>query len=187
VERLPAGEVRTGPAYEADRLSDRARLSAAAGERRLALGTDLVLVFETRETVRMALEELLRAERIDDGERVAGETAAFAALLGEEHELAATLYVDVADPVALAERLTELAGVDQAVSLEVGGRRTVARPDPGDSGSGAFHLLFALDSDQRAALLAELPASIRVEHPACRATATVSASQVLAISAELKR
>jgi hypothetical protein len=187
VEHFAADEVRTGPAYEAHRLSDRARLSAAAADRRVALGADLVLVFETPETVRVALEELLRTERVDDGERIAGETAAFAALLGDENELAATLYVDVADPVALAERLIELTGVEQAVSLEVGGRRTMARPDSGDGGSGAFHLLFALDPDQRAALRAELPASIRVEHPACRATATLSASQGRAIGAELER
>jgi Protein of unknown function (DUF3501) len=187
VDRLPAGEVRVGPAYEADRLSDRARLSAVADERRVGLGADLVLVFETPETVRMALEELLRTERVDDGERVADETTAFAALLGDEHDVAATLYVDVADPVALAERLTELAGAERAVSLEVGGRRVVARSDPGDSGSGAFHLLFALDDQQRAALRAGLPVSIRVEHTACRATATLGAGQALAIGTELDR
>jgi hypothetical protein len=187
MERLPVGEVRTGPAYEADRLADLARLSAAAGEHRVTLGADLVLVFETRQTVRTALEEQLRAERITDGERVAAETAAFAGLLGDEHELAATLYVDVADPVALADRLTELAGVEQAVFLEVGGHRAVGRSDPGDAGSGAFHLLFPVDADQRDALLAGLPASIRVEHSACRATATLSASQGVTIAADLKR
>ncbi len=187
MDRLPAGDVRIGPSYEGDRLSNRARLSASAGERRVALGTDLVLVFETRETVRMALEELLRSERVDDGERIADETAAFAALLGGDRELAATLYVDVADPAALADRLSELAGAEQAVSLEVGGRRAVARSDPGDSGSGAFHLAFLLDHDQCAALLSGLPASIRVEHPACRVTATLNADQGLAIGAELQR
>lgn len=187
MDRLPAGDVRVGSAYEADRLSDRARLSAAAEERRVALGADLVLVFETPETVRVALEELLRTERVDDSERVAGETAAFAALLGDEHHLPATLYVDVADPVALAERLTELAGVEQTVSLEVGGRRAIAVSDPGDSGSGAFHLTFALDDPQRAALRAGLPVSIRVDHRAVRATATLSAGHALAIGAEPDR
>jgi hypothetical protein len=187
MDRLPAGDVRIGAAYESERLSERARLAAAAAERRATLGEGLVLVFETRETVRMALEELLRAERVDDGERTAREAAAFAELLGDDHELAATLYVDVADPVALADRLGELAGVEQAVSLEVGGRRTEARSDPGDAGTGAFHLIFTLDDDQRDALLAGLPASIRVEHPACRATATLNAGQGLAIGADLTR
>ena len=153
----------------------------------MALGSDLVLVFETRETVRTALEEQLRSERVDDVERIAGEAAAFAELVGDENELVATLYVDVADPVALAERLGELAGVERAVALEVGGRRSVARSDPGDSGSGAFHLVFALDREQRDGLLGGLAVSLRVEHPACRAVATLGAGQARAIGADLTR
>jgi hypothetical protein len=187
MDRLGPGEVRTGASYEPGRLADLARLSAVAGERRVALAPDLVLVFETVDTVRLALEETLRTERVDDEAQAAGETAVFAALLGEADEVVATLYVDVADPVALAERLTELDGVERAVSLEVGGRRSTARSDPGDSGAGAFHLAFALDQGQRDALQAGLPSSIRVEHPACRAVATLPGGLGRAIGAQLTR
>ena len=187
MERFPVGDVRTGHEYEADRAATRARLAASAPQRRLALGDDLVLVFDSPETVRVALEEMLRAERTADDERVAAETAAFAALLGDGQELAATLFVDVTDPVALAERLAELSGVDETVSLEVAGRRVVARADAGDGGAGAFHLLFGLDAEQRAAVAAGTPATVRVDHPACRAAATLNAEQVIAIGAALRR
>lgn len=60
------GEVGTGPGYEAERAVTRARLASAAPHRRLDLGGDLVLVFETRETVRAALQERLRADRVTD-------------------------------------------------------------------------------------------------------------------------
>jgi Protein of unknown function (DUF3501) len=187
VERFPVSEVRTGPAYEGDRVAARARLAAAAASRTLPLGADLVLVFETTEMVRTALEESLRTERASDPERVADETAVFAALLGGDSDLAATLYVDVADPVALSERLSELGGVEDAVSLEVGGRRVHARADPGDSGAGAFHLLFELDGEQRTSLLGGAPTSVRVDHPACRAVASLNAGQLLALGADLRR
>lgn len=187
MKRLPADEVRTGAAYETDRVAELGGLAAAARDRRVALGDDLVLVFESRQTVRAALEELVRAERISDGERVAAEAAAFATLLGEEDHVVATLYLDVADPVALAERLAELAGVEETVSLEVGGQRALARSDPGDGGSGAFRLAFPLDERQRAGLVAGSPATVRVEHRACRALATLSDEQVRAIGAELRR
>lgn len=187
MERFPPGKVRTGPAYEADRVPARARLAAAAPPRRIALGADLVLVFEPAEVVRMALEESLRAERATDPERVATEAAAFAELLGGDQVLAATLYVDVADPVALADRLTELNGVESAVSLELAGRRLNGRADSGDSGTGAFHLLFDVDDEQRTSLLRGAPASVRVDHPACRAVATLNADQLLAIGADLPR
>jgi hypothetical protein len=151
------------------------------------LGADLVIVFETDESVRMALEESLRSERVTDGDRIDSERSAFARLLGDEAGLAATLYVDAADPVVLADRLTELTGVEDAVSLDVGGTRVAARSDRGDSGSGAFHLLFDLSGDQRAAWVTGAPASVRVDHPACRAVATLSAEQTQAIGVDLRR
>jgi Protein of unknown function (DUF3501) len=187
VDRFPASEARTGPAYEADRVPARAQLAAAAAPRRILLGADLVLVFETPDTVRTALEESLRAERATDPDRIRDETAAFAELLGGDGALAATLYVDVADPVALSERLSELGGVEEAVSLEVGGRRAKATADPGDGGIGAFHLLFELDGEQRTMLLGGAPVSVRLDHPAHRAVATLNADQVLAIGVDLRR
>jgi hypothetical protein len=186
VEPIPGAEVRTGPVYEVERGEARARLAATAEQRRVRLGADLVLVFETRESVRMALEELLRAERAGEGDRVEAETAAFAELLGGEHDLAATLYVDVADPVALAERLGELIGIEGAMYLDVAGRRTAARSDAGEAGCGAFHLIFALDADQRSSLGDGAAVSVGADHPACRLQATLSADQVLAIGTDLR-
>jgi Protein of unknown function (DUF3501) len=173
--------------YEADRAPTRARLAAAADERRISLGVDLVLVFETAETVRTALEESLRAERATEPDRVGAETAALAQLLGGEGALTATLYVDVADPVALSERLGELGGVEETVALEVAGRRVTATSAAGDGGTGAFHLVFELDGEQRAGLLGGAPGSVRVDHPAHRAVATLNADQLLAIGADLRR
>ncbi len=185
MERFPAGDVRTGPAYESERLAVRAELASSAEQRRVALGADLVLVFESRETVRLALAESLRAERTSDHERIASEAAAFSELMGGGHDLAATLYVDVADPVSLAERLGELSGVEDAMYLEVAGGRVAGRPNPADSGSGAFHLLFALDDRQRAALLGGAPVAAGVDHPGCRTATTLSADQGRAIGADL--
>ncbi len=187
MDRLHPDEVRTGAVYEAARLAERDRLASTAVLRRVALADDLALVFETSASVRMALEELLRSERVDDHDRTAAETAAFAELLGAPGDLAATLYVEVADPVELAERLGELAGVEDAVSIEVAGRRTTSRSDRGDAGSGAFHLLFALDDDQWSALRAGLAGVVRVDHPSCRAVATVSAELARALGADSAR
>ncbi len=54
-------------------------------------------------------------------------------------------------------------------------------------GPGAFHLVFALDEQQREGLLAELPVSVRVEHPTCHAVATLDPGQARAIGADLAR
>ena len=101
--------------------------------------------------------------------------------------LVATLYVDAADPVALADRLGELPGIAGSVSLSVEGGRVLARPEAADGTSGAFRLRFAIGSDQRAAVLGGAAVTAIVDHPNFRARATLSAEQVGAITADLRR
>jgi hypothetical protein len=187
VEPFGADTVRTGAAYEADRHPTRLRLAASAGDRRVELGGGLVLVFETVDVIRTALEELLRAERVSDPARIEAEAAAFGDLAGGPGALAAVLFVDVADPVALSDRLAELPGIAECVFLDIGGRRVTARADPGGDDAGAFHLLFDLDAGARAALLDGGSLTVAVDHPACRAGVPLSAEQVRAATADLRR
>jgi Protein of unknown function (DUF3501) len=184
---LSEGEVRTGARYEAERSAGRARLASTAGLRRLDLDDGLALVFETRETVRTALEELLRAERTADPAGISAEAAAFSELLGGESDLVATLYLDVADPVALAERLAELPGIAAAVSLGIGDDRVPATPEMADGVSGAFALRFPLEVAQRSALLDGAAMTVAVDHPRCRARVSLGVEQVRAIAVDLRR
>jgi Protein of unknown function (DUF3501) len=185
----PSGtdQVRTGAAYENDREATRARLSASAEQRRIELPGDLVLVFLTGDSVRTALEELLRAGRVTDSERVNAESSAFGEFAGGHTRLAATLFLDVADPATLGDRLAELTDIAERVSLELGGNCVHARTDQGEDGSGAFHLLFELDTAQRGAVLDGVPLAVAVDHPACRATVALTADQVRAATADLRR
>jgi hypothetical protein len=187
VERFAGGEVVTGSAYEAERAAVRARLASTAGLRRIGLGDGVVLVFHTRETVRAALQELLRAERVTDADRISAESTGFAELLGGDHDLVATLHLDVSDPVALADRVAELAGIEEMVWLDVGGDRVPATADPDDAASGAHHLRFRLGPEQRSRLLAESFATVTVDHPKLRASVRLTEEQIRAIAADLRR
>jgi Protein of unknown function (DUF3501) len=185
--RLEPGEVRTGAAYEAERAGSRARLAQTAPGRRVSLGDELVLIFESRERVRAALEELLRAERVSDQQRIDDETAAFAGVLPGDDELAATLYMDIADPAALADRLAELGDLGTAVSLDLGGDRVSGRFDGAESGGGGWHLRFTFDDAQRRLLLDGGPVAVVVDHPRLRATAVLDVDQVRTVGADLRR
>jgi Protein of unknown function (DUF3501) len=187
VEPFGPGPVRTGAAYEGVREATRARLAAVADDRRVDLGGGLVLVFETVDTIRTALEETLRAERVDDAARVEAEAAAFGALVGGPQALTAVLYVDVADPVALGDRVAELHGIAEHVFLDVDGSRVPARADSADDSPGALPLVFALQAAHRAALLAGARLAVAVDHPACRVTVAMSTAQVQAATADLRR
>jgi Protein of unknown function (DUF3501) len=186
-DRLEPGEVRTGAAYEAERVGSRARLAETAPGRRVNLGGELVLVFESRERVCASLEELLRAERVGDQQRIDAETAAFAGVLPDDHELAATLYMDIADPAALADRLAELGDLGTAVSLDLGGDRVSGRSDGAESGGGGWHLRFTFDDAQRRVLLDGGPVAVVVDHPRLRATAVLDVDQLRTVTADLRR
>jgi hypothetical protein len=185
-DRLGPGEVRTGSAYEAERADSRARLAHAAPGHRVSLGGELVLVFESRERVRASLEELLRAERVSDQQHIDAEAAAFADALPGDHELAATLYMDIADPAALADRLAELGELGAAVFVDLGGDRVRGRSDGAEGGGGGWHLLFAFDQEQRRMLLDGGPVAVVVDHPRLRATAVLDVDQVRAVTAALR-
>lgn len=182
-------DIRTGPAYEADRAALLSRLAETAEHLRVELGHDLVVVFATAESLRAALEELARAERVGDGDRdrLAAEAAAFADLAPGPARLAATLLVDITDPVALGDRLAELAGLADRVSLNVGGDRVPASPTGAAAdGSGAVALLFEPDERQRGILLAGGELAVVVDHPACHLRVALSAEQVRAVTADLR-
>lgn len=183
---ISAAEVRTGADYEAVRQQSRDRLAAAQADRRIQLGDDLALVFENRDTALASLEEALRAERTTDAEAVAAAAEAFSALLAPDGHLAATLYLDVADPATLTDRVRTFEGVAEAVFVEVGGVRVPARAEPdGELEAGATHLEFALDESLRRAWTGGAKVAIVVDHPAAHRRVELSAAQRVAVGAEL--
>ena len=183
-----AYDIRTGPAYEADRPALLSRLAGAVEHLRVDLGSGLVLVFATGETLRTALEETLRVERAREGDddRMLTQVGAFGGLAPGPSRLAATLVIDLADPVALADRLAELPGLGENVSLEVAGARLPATAGAAGDGSGAIHLLFEPDQELRAILLSGGPVAVVVDHPGCHLRVDLRPDQLAAASADLR-
>lgn len=181
--RLRTEQVRTGAAYEAERSSSRARLAETSALRRLELGHDLVLVFESEASVRAALEETLRTRRVTDPEQVAAEAAAFAELLPQPGQLVATLYLELADPAALADRTAELDDVASALTLEVGERMVFAQVDEPGLDGGATRVVFDLGA-AGARIEAAGQVALVLEHPRVRARVAVTAEQLRDLAAE---
>ena len=129
---------------------ERRRVAELKRFRRIHLGESLALVFENRDTIRATLEEALRTERIDDPDRVAGEIDAFNAVIPAPGELAAALFLEVADPADLNAAVMRLDGIEQTVFIDVAGKRSRGEPDevfaPGES-VVAHYLRFHLDPE----------------------------------------
>src|SRR4029077_13249418 len=119
--------------------------------------------------VRAVVEELLRAERIDDPERIAEELAVFNPLIPGDRELSATLFLEITDPAELASRLGELRGIEKSVYLEVDGERIAPVAGPGrerDDRAGSVHYVrFLLNEAQRATALRGGSIAVVVDHP----------------------
>jgi hypothetical protein len=186
--QLGIGEIRAGAAYELDRGDERHRIAELKQPRRIHLGDTLALVFENRDTIRSTLEEALRTERIDDPERVARELAAFNAVVPDPGELAALLFLEVADPADLAAAAARLQGVESTVFIEVEGKRVRGVPEvvspPGET-APAHLLRFTLEPDQRAAVLAGSAIATGTDHPHLTVTIQLDEEQRRAVAADL--
>jgi hypothetical protein len=186
--QLDVGDVRVGTGYELARGEERHRVAEVMRWRRIHLGEHLALVFQNRDTIRSTLEEALRTERIDDPERVAGEIVAFNAVLPEPGQLAAVLFLEVADPADLAAAASQLQGVQHSVSIEVAGTRVRGVPEavspPGESVPAHF-LRFRLEPDQRAAILAASAIAIVTDHPNLGVAVQLDEEQRRAIASDL--
>ena len=186
---LAPADVRPPAVYEPQRAEARRQVIELKRHRRVALGPLVSLVFENRETVRAVVEELLRAERIEDPQRIAEEVAVFNELIPGDGELSATMFVEVTDPAELAQRLGELRGLEAAVHLEVDGERVAAAHEEGrsreDRTSTVHYLRFHLSDDQRSALLRGAEVALVAEHPALRARTVLSEDQRMALAGDL--
>jgi hypothetical protein len=186
--QLDRDDVRAGAAYDLARGEDRRRVAELKRFRRIHLGETLALVFENRDTIRSTLEEALRTERIDDADRVAGEIAAFNAVVPESGQLAAVLFLEVADPADLAAAAAQLQGVEGTVFIEVAGTRVRGVPEavspPGES-VPAHYLRFSLEPEQRAAILGGSAITTGTDHPNVGVSVQLDEDQRRSIASDL--
>ena len=188
---LRARDLRVGADYEGVRIERRAEAIELRRRRRVGLGDLLSVVFENEETLRAAAEEALRAERVEDPEFVAAEVARWQPLLPAAGELAASLYLEVADAAKLGAMAGDLAGIAESVYLEVDAHRSpaaVASPDDAaasPAAAPAAYLRFELSDSQREAWREGARVVLGVTHPRCSATTELSDEQRAAIAQDL--
>ena len=184
---LRPDDIRTGQAYEAVRADARYAVAEAQQHRRVQLGETLCLVFESRESIRASLEEMLRAERITDPVEVEQDVEAFNAFVPGPRRLGATLYVEASDPADLGALVPELRAVLGTLFVEVGGEEVrAARLDDAESPeAAASFVVFDLNDDQARRWRGGSSVAVGVRHPRFATTVALTEEQTRAIGAEL--
>ena len=186
MRKVERGEIKDLVAYEKAREGMRAHVIQLKRHRRVAVGPNLTLLFENRETVLFQIQEMVRTERIVDDGRIQEEVDVYNALVPDHGELSATLFIEIPELVRMSqdqvrETVNRFQGLDRdSVWLQVDGLRVPARFESGHSKeekmAAVHYVRFTLPEAAWAALGAE-GADVRVvvEHPHYRAEAALAA------------
>jgi hypothetical protein len=162
--------------YEQVRGEARQRIIALKKHRRVAVGEQVTFVFENHDTMWFQIQEMLRAERIVDLDRIRDELDVYNGLIPEPGELSATMLIEITEESRIRERLVSLIGIDEAVTMEVGDGATgnslcirgtfEAGRSKADKLSAVQYVRFSFSAAARRAFIAGgQPVRLLIDHP----------------------
>ena len=157
--------------YEQARDECRQSIIALKKHRRVSVGDQVTFVFENHDTMWFQIQEMLRAERLSDLDRVRQEVEVYNALIPDPSELSATMLIEITEAGQIRERLVRLIGIDQAVTMKVGNDILVrAEFEEGrskeDKLSAVQYVRFRFsDAARRAFLDRTQPVRLIIDHP----------------------
>ncbi len=113
--KLSIADIADARAYERERASLRAKIIELKRVRRVAVGTVVSVLFESRETMRYQIQEMARVERIFTDQGIQQELDVYNPLIPEPGQLCATLFIELTSDDQLREWLPKLVGIENSV------------------------------------------------------------------------
>jgi hypothetical protein len=112
---------------------------ALKNSRRVFLGHDMSLIFESPRLIWWQIQEILRVEQ-GDQEQLHEEWAVYRSLMPSAHFLTATMMIEINDPVIRKKTLRKRIGIERQLFLEGAGFSTRSEPvdtnSPDENGLG---------------------------------------------------
>ena len=190
--KLTLADVKDLVQYEKEREATRRRIVDLKARRRVGVGDRVSLVFENRETALSQVQEMVRAERIVDPEKIQFEIDTYNMLIPEAGELSATLFIEITDAADIRRELDRLIGLDAPgmVWLDLGeAGRAVGKFETGHSNeeriSAVHYVKFPIASRQREALSGAGPVALVIDHPRYRHRTEISETTRRELAADL--
>jgi Protein of unknown function (DUF3501) len=195
MKSVDRGEVMGLAEYETVREHFRARVIGEKRQRRVSLGPSATCVFESHDTVLMQIQEMLRTERITREAAVLHEIETYNQLVPGDHELSATVMIEIDDKAERDGFLVEARGLDRAFAVIVDGERCPGKHDEArestERTTAVHYLKFPLSAaaerafrdvlqKQRAA--SDVVAELVVEHPRYSARTRLPAEVVQSLA-----
>jgi recombinational DNA repair ATPase RecF len=176
-------------AYEKVREQFRQGIIERKKARRVAVGDKISLVFENRDTVIFQIQEMLRAERIADLDKIREEIDVYNELIPGAGELSATMFLEIEDQTHLRDSLLKFLGIDEALSFKIGSYTVAGQFEEGrskeDKISAVQYVRFRLDSDAQNALIGGVRAELTVNHKNYQASQVLSPEQQKSLAQDL--
>jgi len=168
-------------AYENVRAKFRQEIIEKKKARRVAVGDQVSLVFENRDTVIFQIQEMLRAERISDLDKIREEIAVYNELIPNNGELSATMFLEIEDQTHLRDQLLKFLGIDEAVLFKIGDSSVPGQFEEGrskeDKISAVQYVRFRLDGVAQKALVAGARSELVINHKNYHASTILSSEQ----------
>ncbi len=108
------------PEYGARRRDLKTKISGVKKNRRIEVGPFATFYFESYDTMWHQVHEMLHIEKGGDAQ-IADELAAYNPLIPNGAELVATVMLEIADGDRRARELAQLGGIEETMTLTVGG------------------------------------------------------------------
>ena len=191
MKKVTLDEILGPERYERLRDDFRRHVIVVKKNRRVSVGEYITFVFENHDTVLFQIQEMLRAERITDLDKVRFEVDVYNELIPEEGELSSTMLIEITEQERIRPELIRLIGIDKAVSLQIGERFTIpavfeAGRSKEDNLSAVQYVRFSLPPEARKAFSDErLPVRLVIDHPHYQAAAGLRPEVRHSLAAEL--
>lgn len=181
-------------AYARARSAMREKVMAEKKLRRIALGPDILLIFENELLIRYQIQEMLRVEKIFEEDGIVHELETYAPLVPTGTNFMVTMQIEYPDENQRREMLAKLKGVENRVFVHVAGFDPVfaiadedLERENEDKTSSVHFLRFELTVGMIAAAKAGAALSAGVNHPAYAAnTGALPEAQRASLAADLR-
>jgi hypothetical protein len=170
MKKVEPTEILDLTAYEKIRPGFLERMIELKRPRRVHVGEILCFIFENRDTVIFQIQEMTRAERSVSDAAVAAEVAVYNELVPRDHELSATLMIEIPNQTSIRPQLDRLIGIDEHVHLDIGDESVRATFDDKqfqeDRVSAVQYIRFPLGRDLATRFRdPSVSVELRVDHP----------------------
>ncbi|HEY9078704.1 DUF3501 family protein [Magnetovibrio sp.] len=178
--------------YAKVRLERRKAMTELKKNRRVHIGPDATAYFESFDTMWHQVHEMLYIEQGGDAQ-IEDELSAYNPLIPKGRELTCTLMFEIDEPDRRARFLAGLGGVEETVSLSVGGQKIMAVPEDdidrttADGKASSIQFLHFSFTDAQADLMKQPGCEVvlAIDHPAYGHMAKLPDAVRAALAADL--